>query len=297
MKRKIKKAYRKRNFIYDNFIEALSYLKINYIYFIIAIVLMLLGSLIGYFGIIGIFSPGLEKIINQFVSESVAEIIKETETFNPVQLTFFIINNNIKTAFVGIVSGIFLAISPIMIIVFNGYVLGFVAEVTVNSSKNSEGIFVLWRLLPHGIFEIPAILLSIGLGIKLGLYPFLLKGKLKGFFSLIITLVIFLFLSGTFMMIIYSIFSPVNLTSNILMSPNDPSQEIFDNPVMSIFVSIVIVLSLFISIYIGYLILSLKDRIIFKNIIRNSLIVFLFVIIPLLVIAGLIEGLLIYLIR
>ena len=26
----------------------------------------------------------------------------------------------------------------------------------------------MWRLLPHGIFELPAIILSIGIGLKLG---------------------------------------------------------------------------------------------------------------------------------
>lgn len=291
-----KKIERKNNFIYNSFIESLFYLRKNYIYFIIAIVLMLIGSLAGYFGVVGMFSPALEKTINQFVSESVAEIVKETETLNPVELTFFIMNNNIKTAFMGLVSGIFLAVSPIVIIIFNGYVLGFVAEVAVNSSRNPEGIFVLWRLLPHGIFEIPAILLSIGLGIKLGLYPFQLKEKLKGISSLIVSIVIFLFLSGMILMIISSVLSPEVLTSNNLIKSNDFSKKMFDNPIISILLYIVLGLCFFISFYAGHLVLSLKDRIIFKNIIKNSLKVFVFIIIPLLVIAGLIEGLLIYLV-
>lgn len=60
--------------------------------------------------------------------------------------------------------GILLGILPFLALVVNGYVLGFVA----NQAIAIDGIFVLWRLLPHGIFEIPAILISTALGIRLG---------------------------------------------------------------------------------------------------------------------------------
>ena len=83
----------------------------------------------------------------------------------------------------------------IILIVFNGYVLGFVAELAVKSPKNPLGILILWKLVPHGIFELPAILISIGLGIKLGLYPFFVREKGKGILSLVVSLLIFLFLT------------------------------------------------------------------------------------------------------
>jgi stage II sporulation protein M len=46
----------------------------------------------------------------------------------------------------------------------NGYVLGYISKITVQSSS----ILDLWRLFPHGIFELPAVLISLGLGLKLG---------------------------------------------------------------------------------------------------------------------------------
>jgi stage II sporulation protein M len=60
----------------------------------------------------------------------------------------------------GIVFGLF----PLGTAIVNGYVAGFVA----NMSVAKKGIFVLWRLFPHGIFELPAVLISIGLGMRLG---------------------------------------------------------------------------------------------------------------------------------
>ncbi len=69
--------------------------------------------------------------------------------------------------------GIFLGFVPLVVAVVNGYVLGFVASKTVAV----EGWLILWRLLPHGIFEIPAVLISIALGLKLGSFLFTSKNK------------------------------------------------------------------------------------------------------------------------
>jgi stage II sporulation protein M len=37
---------------------------------------------------------------------------------------------------------------------------------------NLNGFTVVWRLFPHGIFELPAIIISLGLGFKLGVEIF-----------------------------------------------------------------------------------------------------------------------------
>ena len=78
----------------------------------------------------------------------------------------------------------------------NGYLVGFVSSVV----SEKESILSLWRLLPHGIFEIPAILISAGLGIKLGTFIFqknkketlkeLVLKSLKTFFFVIVPLLI-----------------------------------------------------------------------------------------------------------
>ena len=52
--------------------------------------------------------------------------------------------------------------------ILNGYLVGFVASMAVGSG----GVIVLWRILPHGIFELPAVFISLGLGLKFGTFIF-----------------------------------------------------------------------------------------------------------------------------
>jgi stage II sporulation protein M len=101
------------------------------------------------------------------------EIIGIIEGKGLFEITWMIFSNNMKASFIAFVSGILLGIFPLVTAVVNGYLLGFVArEVVVE-----EGIFVLWRLLPHGIFELPAVFFSIGVGLKIG--ADLIKGNKK----------------------------------------------------------------------------------------------------------------------
>jgi len=299
-KRKVSKnklVFSNKNFVYDNYLLGIDYLKKSWMFILAAVILIVLSFLVSYFGILGIFLPGLSDNINNYVIKSVQELINATEGLNSIELTMFIMSNNIKTAFLGMLSGIFFTVSSVIIAVFNGYVLGFVAERAVNSPQNSEGIFVLWRLLPHGIFEIPAILISIGLGIKLGLYPFSVRERWKGFLSLLVSFVVFSVLSMVIMFVLLLFINPLILfSSNNPEIVNEPYDIISLNPAFSFAFFILIALGYVLSILIGLKILSFKDRNIVKRIIADSFRVFVFVIIPLLVIAGIIEGLLIALI-
>ena len=165
-KRSFVKNHDKSNFIYRNFLLSLDYLKEikNYVWF----------SAIVFFGfaIFGYFFPVF--FVDQ-VKNMVEQLVKQTQGLNGLELIRFIIANNVQSAFIGALFGILFGIIPIGIIVINGYVLGFVA----NASVHSEGILILWKLFPHGIFEIPAILISVAVGIKLGLFLFTYKGKNK----------------------------------------------------------------------------------------------------------------------
>ena len=153
-------------FIFDGkpFTKSLDYIKKskNYIGF----------SLIVFFimGFIGYLFPTLfkEQILNL-----IKELIEKTEGLSGLELIKFIFINNLRSSFFAMILGIFLGIVPFTVILVNGYILGFVAKVTTNEI----GFLVLWRLLPHGIFEIPAIMISVGIGIKLGLFLFVYKGK------------------------------------------------------------------------------------------------------------------------
>ena len=95
-------------------------------------------------------------------------VLEKTKGMSKWELIWYIFLNNLKTSLFGMLFGFVLGIFSILIGIVNGYVLGFIASKTAES----EGTFILWRLLPHGIFELPAVFISLGLGMKLGTFIF-----------------------------------------------------------------------------------------------------------------------------
>lgn len=155
---------RVNKFVYRNFRLSLDYLKKTKNYFWFSLVLFFCISILGY-----LFPAFFEEQILKMI----AELIEKTEKLGSLDLIRFIFINNLKSGFFAMIFGVFLGIVPLVVDIMNGYVLGFVA----NKAISIEGVLVLWRLLPHGIFEIPAIMISIGLGLRLGLFLFISKNK------------------------------------------------------------------------------------------------------------------------
>ena len=162
MKRKAKKRYFKRSFQ-----ESIDYLKESRksIYFII-----------GVFFISALITFVLPSYFT-FFDEIIGEIFLKTSHLDGLELTIYIFINNFTAALVSLLLGLFLGIFPVINAVTNGGLLGYVSARVVDT----VGILTLWRLLPHGIFEIPAILIAMGLGVKLGMTFF--SGNIKKNFS------------------------------------------------------------------------------------------------------------------
>lgn len=83
-------------------------------------------------------------------------------------LDFFsiIFLNNLRAGFLFFVLGLFFGIFPFFALLANGYFAGFVSSRAVAST----GWSALLSLVPHGIFELPAIFICAGLGFKLGFF-------------------------------------------------------------------------------------------------------------------------------
>ena len=113
--------------------------------------------------LIGVFIPAPE-IFSQKIFEFIKEILLKTEGMSQSQLISFIFLNNVQSSFLGMVFGVFLGIFPVISVIANGYLLGFVANFAIQEG----GIFSLWRILPHGIFELPAVFISFALGLRIG---------------------------------------------------------------------------------------------------------------------------------
>ncbi len=126
------------------------------------------------FALIGLIFP-VPELINTKLLEIIKGIVDKTQGMSGLRLIGFIFLNNSQASLFGIVLGMLLGIFPLFASIFNGYLLGYVSKFVI-----AEGNFLsLWRLLPHGIFELPAVFISFGLGLRQGLFFF--EKKNKGF--------------------------------------------------------------------------------------------------------------------
>jgi len=154
----------KENFCARNYTKSWEFLKEGRKYILFAVIIFLLFAIIGF--VFPIFFR--EQVLA--LLEGLMGVFEGKGVYETIGLIFL---NNVQASFLGVVLGIVFGVFPIMTAVVNGYILGFVA----NAAVGEAGIGVLWRLLPHGIFELPAIMVSIGLGLKIGFELF--KGRLK----------------------------------------------------------------------------------------------------------------------
>jgi stage II sporulation protein M len=87
------------------------------------------------------------------------------ELFNPLVLLVIIFINNAIKALAALVLGIVLGLPSLFFLGANGFMVG----VTATALKSSLGCGVIAAsLAPHGIIEIPALVLSSALGLKVG---------------------------------------------------------------------------------------------------------------------------------
>ena len=115
------------------------------------------------------------------LQENYIEMFKDSfgwmKTLSPLSIMLVIFLNNAVKSLFAIVLGTGFGIVPIIFVGGNGIILGLIAN---EVSKQQGVIFVLAALVPHGIIEIPMILISAGLGLRLGYFMYLsLRGERK----------------------------------------------------------------------------------------------------------------------
>lgn len=141
------------------FLDLRRYKKAMYL----SIALFTVGILLGTAGsetIAGLVAPDIAKL---------QEYSRELSRSATPELSFFkfiFLNNAIKSVAV-IVLGALLGIMPAIFLLMNGMVLGLVVSLAAAQGANLFELVVL-GLLPHGIIEIPAILVAAGFGMQLG---------------------------------------------------------------------------------------------------------------------------------
>ncbi|MDP4001291.1 MAG: stage II sporulation protein M [bacterium] len=125
-------------------------------------------------------------IISFFVPEFLEEIISAFQdkfgedpelNFNLVKAIF------IQNTFVSLVSlfgGLLLGLGPLLAVTLNGFLIGFITFSVISISDvglTGTLLFLLLAMLPHGILEIPAIIIASSLGLRLGINWTSIKNK------------------------------------------------------------------------------------------------------------------------
>jgi len=156
-----------KSFFKQNYFKSWNYIKQSqhFIYAILIIFFLFIS--------IGFLVP-IPGILEKRILEIIEELLKITQNMSCGELIQYIFFNNLQSSFLGLFLGIAFGIFSLVAAITNGYILGFV----MLKSVQAEGVLVLWRLLPHGIFELPALFISLGLGLKLSTFIFK-KNKIK----------------------------------------------------------------------------------------------------------------------
>lgn len=172
-KKKVKEKSDKKikgNFFVENYRKSWEHIKSSKKFIFLVIGLFLFSLILGY-----LYHP---EEISSVILEYIDKILKDTQGMDSSQMILFIFLNNLRVGFAGIIYGFLLGILPVLFTLANGYVVGFVSYLAVSSSGTGS----LLNLLPHGIFELPAIFISFAMGIKFGTFVFY-KEKMNKFVS------------------------------------------------------------------------------------------------------------------
>jgi stage II sporulation protein M len=123
--------------------------------------------------ILAAFVGGVVAVVKPEFLQSIAASFAERFGANPaldINLAMQILLQNITASLVALFGGLLLGLGSILVVVVNGFLIGFIISSLLFSGINILGWFVvvLGGLVPHGIFEIPAFLLAAALGLRLG---------------------------------------------------------------------------------------------------------------------------------
>jgi stage II sporulation protein M len=130
--------------------------------FISLSILFVLSCYFGYF-FAGIFPDYTKKEI-----DTIREWFENLNLREIPPITVFaiiLLNNSIKS-FVAMTLGVLLGIPPILFVAINGAVIGIFAKVVGDEIGT---LTFLAKILPHGIVEIPAIIIASSYGVWLGI--------------------------------------------------------------------------------------------------------------------------------
>jgi stage II sporulation protein M len=130
----------------------------------IRIYILLSWALFGLTAAMGYFAAGADP-------ELAANWLKELEMLKwimdqpPIIIMMIIFLKNLMACAMAALLGIGLGLVPLLVVTNNGFLLGIVSYSAI---QKSGWLYLLAGILPHGIIELPVVLLSVAIGFRLG---------------------------------------------------------------------------------------------------------------------------------
>lgn len=128
-------------------------------YLILSSFLLIVSTIAGYIAY-GLFPDyALESL------SGLQELAEMLSGMSAIQIMLLIFTNNAVKLFIAMIFGVFFGVLPFAFLVLNGFVLGvFIHLLMIENGP----LFIIAGLTPHGIIEIPMLLIASAIGFKLG---------------------------------------------------------------------------------------------------------------------------------
>jgi stage II sporulation protein M len=165
--------------------------KENYENYVIDLIRSLKPQIIFIIGLlsVGIILGYMDTLnLNKYINLVIENLMNTFNHYRGFELFLGILLNNTKATVILLFSGVFLSIFPTLGTLMNGMMIGFVFQ-SPQLMAGRPAYLIFIQLLPHGVFEIPALILALALGLKLGGWLFKkkktehLKNNIKESFS------------------------------------------------------------------------------------------------------------------
>lgn len=130
--------------------------------------------------VIGGTNPGFKSILESQI-QALGQMVETIDSSsNPTlsAIIFIFLNNAIKSIYV-LFFGVLFGILPVLFLLINGMVIGYLLQMIGDNPTGMSVMEVVFKgLLPHGIIEIPAIIIACAYSLRFGVLTWKAAGYL-----------------------------------------------------------------------------------------------------------------------
>lgn len=138
-------------------------LKSNQAFVWLAAAVLIVSSVTGY-----LFHDTVKPVVKEALKQ-LEEVVRNVQENPTYANTFFMIFwNNVRATFLMMLSGYLFGLLPFLALLSNGFMLGYVLYEVSDLRDVHPLVLFVQQILPHGILELPAMIIAAGFGLKLG---------------------------------------------------------------------------------------------------------------------------------